>query len=209
MSTRNVFFVVMLWATIVMGQSVAWVSGQDEQLSQELVEVREGLAKAYNTGDLDLLLSYCHDDVIAVWQTGHVAMGHQGVRDVVNEITKEGGVLAGYSANPTVEHRTLLSDGNVVVSMGKLNDTYTLTQPKGTEVQLNSNWTAALAKFDDRWLVTSFHVSANAFDNEVITLYSNMARWFNGAIGGAIGLVVGLVIGIFFARRKKLPEAAK
>jgi len=203
MSSRNFLFVVMLFATIVIGQPVAWVSGQDEQLSQELVEVREGLAKAYNTGDLDLLLSYCHDDVIAVWQTGHVAMGHQGVRDVVNEITKEGGILAAYKADPTVEHRTMLSDGNVVVSQGKLNDTYTLTQPKGAEVQLNSLWTATLAKLDDRWQVTNFHVSANAFDNEAITLRSNTTRWFTGAIAGAIGVVLGLVLGIFFARRGK------
>ena len=191
MSSRSVLFVVMLSATIVMGSPVAWVSGQDEELSQELVEVREGLTKAFNTEDLDLLLSYCHDDVIAVWQNGQVATGHQGVRDVVNELTSEDGVLAGYSADPTVEHRTLLCDGNVVVSMGKLNDTYTLKNPKGTEVQLNSIWTAALAKFDDRWLVTSFHVSANAFDNEVITLYSKMARWTTGMIAGVVGLALG------------------
>lgn len=208
MSSRNFLFVVMLSATILTAHPFAWALGQEEQLSQELLDVKEGLTKAYNTGDLDLLLSFCHDDVIAVWQNGQVAMGHQGVRDVVNEITREGGVLAGYSANPTVDNRMLLNDGNVVVSMGKLNDKYVLTQPKGTEVELNSHWTATLANFEGRWLITSFHASANAFDNEVITLYSNMTKWSTGAIAGAIGLALGLVVGIFFARRRKASDAA-
>jgi ketosteroid isomerase-like protein len=207
MSAKKVLFVAMLLATIVIGQPIAWVSGQDEQLSEELDEVRQAVTKAYLNKDLDLLLSYCHDDVIAVWQNGQVAKGHQGVRDVVNELTKDGGIIVDYSADPVVDHRTVLSDGNVVVSMGQLNDTYTIA---GFEEQfeLHSNWTVALAKIDGRWLITSFHVSTNAFDNETIALKVKMTRWITGAIAGTIGLVLGLVLSILVVRRKNRLRAA-
>ena len=113
--------------------------GQEDEVPEELAAVREGLAKAYNTGDLDLLLSFCHDDVIAIWQHGEVARGPQGVRDVVSQLTStDNRLIAEYSAKPTVNHRVFLGDGDIVVSSGKLNDSYTLTNLRtGFE---NSNW---------------------------------------------------------------------
>ena len=207
MSYKSVLIVVLLLMTSPIGQTVAQVSGQDDQLSQELLEVQDGVTKAYLNKDLDMLLSYCHDDVIAVWQNGQVATGHQGVRDVVNELTKDGGLIVDYSATPVVDHRTVLSDGNVVVSKGQLNDTYTIAGFKDP-FELHSNWTVALAKIDGRWLITSFHVSANAFENETIALKINMTRWVAGSVAGVIGLALGLFIGIFFTRRKGRSDAA-
>ncbi|MCO6454865.1 MAG: DUF4440 domain-containing protein [Pirellulaceae bacterium] len=172
------------------------------ELEAELQAVREGLSKAFNSGDLDALLAYCHPQVIATWQNGDVAVGHDGVRAVVERLT--GGqqrVIAGYSADPTVDHRLLLDNRQVVVSAGKLHDQYTLTHPAGASVRLNSKWTVVLAKTDGQWKVAGFHVSENAFDNEVITLFDQITRYTSGATGGAVGIVCGLVVGLLVGRR--------
>lgn len=173
-----------------------------DSLSEELEQLRVGVTKAYVEKDLDLLLTYCADDVIAVWQNGMVAKGHQGVRDVVNELTQSGGLIVDFTAAPEVEHRTVLSDGNVVVSMGRLNDTYTV---RGIEepFAMHSIWTVALTKFDGKWLINSFHVSCDAFDNKAITAKINAARLFAGVIAGIAALVIGLVISYFWTRKSK------
>jgi uncharacterized protein (TIGR02246 family) len=183
----------------------------DDQLEQELAEVRADLIKAFNESDLELLLSYCHDDVIATWPHGRVAVGHDGVREAIAELL--GGdqqIIESYRTDPVVETRVVLNDGQAVVSRGKFNDEYTLTRPKGKTVRLDSNWTATLVKIDGRWLIASFHMSTNAFDNEVIDLFAAMTRFFWGSVGGVSGLVIGLIVGIVLGRwrSRKKPEAA-
>ncbi|MCA9215082.1 MAG: nuclear transport factor 2 family protein [Planctomycetales bacterium] len=178
-------------------------------IDAELDAVRAGLAEAYNEGDLDLLLSYCHDDVIAIWQDGVVAQGHEGVRKVISELIEgEDTPIDTFKADPKVTHRAVLANDTVVVSTGKMNDIYSLTKPAGTSISLDSVWSVTLAKFDDRWLVVNFHCSANAFDNEVITLYDGFTRWTSGVIGGVIGLVLGALGASLFLRRKGAAQSS-
>jgi hypothetical protein len=76
-----------------------------------------------------------------------------------------------------------------------------LARPAGAKVHLDSKWTATLAKIDDRWQIVSFHVSANAFDNEVITLFSSVTRYTWGGVGAGIGIIAGLLLGWLAGRR--------
>ena len=173
------------------------------QLEQELTAVREDLRKAFNAGDLELLLSYCHPQVIATWPNGDVAVGHEGVRKIINTLVKsEQRPFESYRVNPTVENRVVLNDGQVVVSRGQFNDEYTLARPRGQQVHLGSLWTATLIKSNDRWLITSFHLSANAFDNPVISLYLRLQRTVAGAVGAGAGLIVGAALGVWWTRRR-------
>ena len=128
---------------------------------------------------------------------------------ICTELIKKDGIFASYSANPVVDYRKVIGDGNVVVAMGKLNDKYILTRPEGTEINLNSEWTVTLAKFEGRWLITSFHASADAIENEAITMQLDLARWSTGTIAGVSGLLLGLIVGIAFARRRKGPDRTK
>lgn len=174
----------------------------DDKLDAELKALRDGLADAFNSGDVDKLLSYCHPQVIATWQNGAVAVGHDGVRDVVRQLVSgDSRVLASYSADPTVDHRLVLQDGTLVVSCGSLNDEYTLAREGGATVKLDSKWTVTVAKLDGRWQVLSFHVSCDAFDNEVITIFLQMTRYMWGALGGGIGAVMGVALGMYLGRR--------
>jgi hypothetical protein len=188
------------------GTAEAEATGQPvldtDALDAELTALRDGLASAFNSGDVDQLLSYCHPEVIATWQNGAVAVGHDGVRDVVRQLVSgDSRVLASYAADPSVDHRLVLQDGTLVVSCGSLNDEYTLARDGGATVKLDSKWTVTVAKLDGRWQVLSFHVSCDAFDNEVITIFLQMTRYMWGALGGGIGAVMGVALGMYLGRR--------
>ena len=49
---------------------------------------------------------------------------------------------------------------------GKMNDDFKLTD--GTDLPLNSTFTATIARSGDEWVVTAFHTSVNAFENPVM-----------------------------------------
>jgi ketosteroid isomerase-like protein len=198
-----VFIVLSHGTASVIATGQAGGSPAASQLEQELDAVREDLRKAFNTGDLELLLSYCHPQVIATWPNGDVAVGHDGVRKVINTLVKsDQRPFESYEVNPTVENRVVLNDGQVVVSRGRFNDRYTLTRPRGRQVDLGSLWTTTLIKSNDRWLITSFHLSANAFDNQVISLFLTLQRTVAGAVGAGVGLIVGAALGVWWTRRR-------
>jgi hypothetical protein len=63
--------------------------------------------------------------------------------------------------------------------------------------QLNSRWSATVAKSNGEWKIASLHLSSNVFTNVLISELKNMLGY---AAGG--GLVIGLLAGWFVGRRK-------
>ena len=203
-SSLWMFVGFVLLQILVMVPRSGSAAEDEQQIESELAEVRADLVKAFNARDIDLLLSYCHPEVIASWPHGKVAVGHDEVRKVIDELL--GGdqrVIESYKTDPMVESRVILNEGKTVVSRGIMNDEYTLVRPSGKEIALHSNWTATLVKIDQRWLIASFHLSANAFDNEAIDLFSTMARNLWGGAGGVAGLLIGGLLGFLFGRRSR------
>jgi hypothetical protein len=52
-------------------------------------------------------------------------------------------------------------------------------------------------------MIRSFHSSADAFDNPILTMVAQGAFWRAGIGGVVIGAVVGLIVGMLFARGRK------
>ena len=53
-----------------------------ERMHEELRALRDGLVKATNESNIDLLLTHLHPNVVVTWQNAEVSRGHAGVRDV-------------------------------------------------------------------------------------------------------------------------------
>ena len=141
----------------------------------ELDAFRDGLFHAFNEGNYEeMLKEFCHKDMIAVWQDGTTSKGHAGVLAEFDKLSK---FIDKMEAYPTTEDRLILNDGTLVISSGPMNDKYALS--RGVDVELQSKWSATLVKEDDKWLLASFSASSNAFDNEVVSLFS--ARRSTGA----------------------------
>ena len=157
--------------------------------------MREELVDAFNKGDLDRLLSHLDPDVVITWQNGEVCRGPEAVRAYYNKMmTGPEKRVDKVSADPKVDDRHVYGDW--AVSWGRMNDHFVLTD--GSNLDMNSRFTATIAKRGDVWKVSSFHVSVNAFSNPIL----RMAAKKGGSRGFIFGIVPGLIIGLFLGVRR-------
>jgi ketosteroid isomerase-like protein len=166
-----------------------------EQDVKEIGELRQRLVDSFNRGDIDALLGSISPTVVVIWQNGEVNQGPDAVRQFYTRMmTGPDSVVTKVAFLPEVEGRRFY--GNTAVSYGTLNDRFTLRN--GQELPLNSRWSSTLEKdASGHWMLTSFHASANIFDNPVAALAARRA----GLWAGAGGLIIGLIAGAVAARR--------
>jgi hypothetical protein len=81
-----------------------------------------------------------------------------------------------------------------------LNDNFVLAD--GRVLPLNSHFTATIARRGDRWLVTAFHVSVNAFDNPVMVLAVKKVSMLTGGVGLLVGILAGVILTRLMRRTK-------
>jgi ketosteroid isomerase-like protein len=175
-----------------------------------LDHLRAALKDAYSRGDVDTMIRYLHPDVVIVFPDGSVLKGPQAFREYyMRMMTAPNRRVVSYSANPVVESRTVHND--VGLSYGYMNDSYVLND--GRSFTLNSRFTVTVFKAPDGpadtdgWMIRSFHSSADAFDNPILTMVARGVFWRAGSGGVVIGIVLGLILG-FLARQRKPSRAS-
>ena len=151
--------------------------------SQAIGVLREGLIDSFGKQDIDGLLTYVAPDVVVTWQNGEVCHGPAEVKAYYERMMKgKEPIVAKITADPKVDGRQIYSDW--AVSFGHMNDHFLLTD--GSDLPLNSRFTATISRQGDRWLITAFHVSANLFDNPVLGYAAKKGATY-GAMAGAGG----------------------
>lgn len=175
-----------------------------------LNQLRAAMKDAYAKGDIDGMMRYLHPDVVIVFPDGSVLKGPQAFRDYYQRMmTAPNHRVVSYSADPQVESRTVHND--VGLSYGNMNDRYVLND--GRSFALNSRFTVTVfrspdgPKETDGWMIRSFHSSADAFDNPIISMVAKGVFWRAGVGGLAVGLILGLIVGVSVARRRKAAVA--
>ena len=180
------------------GADPAVTQEKPTEIEAELTQFRKDLYSAFNDGRYEEMLnSYCHPEVVATWQDGSVSHGHA---EVLAEFKKLGEFIDKIQVDPTVEKRMVLNGGTMVISTGKMNDTYKLK--RGETVSLESHWSGTMVKENGKWMLVSFSGVANSFDNSVIRLFvteSTNRMMILSAVGG---LVLGFVLSLVVGRRK-------
>ena len=167
-----------------------------------ITELRTGLIDSFEKGDINRLVSYLDPNVIVTWQNGEVCQGPDAVRAFYTRMmTGENRVVREIKSEPEVIGRHVYGDW--AVSWGNLHDRFILTD--GRDLPLNTVFTATIAKRGDRWLVTGFHASVNAFDNSILKLAVHKTAMWSSIVAGVIGLLIGWVLG---ARRKIATSSA-
>ena len=166
---------------------------------QEIGALRQRLVDAFNRGDIDTLLGSVSPTVVVIWQNGEVNQGPDAVRQFYSRMMKgPDSVVTSVAFLPEVEGRRFY--GNTAVSYGTLNDRFTLRD--GRELQLNSRWSSTLEKdASGHWILTSFHASANVFDNPVSALAARrVGMWVGG--GGLVFGFIGFFVGASISHRR-------
>jgi hypothetical protein len=174
-----------------------------ERMHEELRALRDGLVKATNESNIDLLLTHLHPNVVVTWQNAEVSRGHAGVREYLQRMT--GGpnpVVRSFRTTPVVDELTILYGGDSVgVAYGSSQDRFELTD--GSAFDLNGRWSATLVRENGRWLVANFHASANLFDNPVLGIASRMALR-SGIIGLIVGAAIAFGLAVVLMRRRRI-----
>ncbi len=169
----------------------------------ELRALAKGLTDAVLKGDVEKQLTYATKDVVVTWQNGDVVRGHQGLKDFVQKNQGAASkVFKGYKVPPTPTELTILYGDNTGISYGTSVAQYNVL---GKEIELENHWSATVVKEDGRWLIASYHVSANILDNPLLSGAKTV-----GYAAAAIALVVGLALGwlVFRKRGPSTPSKA-
>jgi ketosteroid isomerase-like protein len=180
------------------GAAVAGVTSDDP--TQAINLLRQELVDSFNKADLDRLLSHLDPDVVITWQNAEVCRGPAEVRAYYDKMmTGPERRVEKVSADPKVDDRHVYGDW--AVSWGSMNDRFVLTD--GSDLAMNSRFTATIARRGHAWKVTSFHVSVNAFDNPILGFAAKKAGTWALTIGGVVGLLIGLIAGMLIKRRRR------
>jgi uncharacterized protein (TIGR02246 family) len=189
------------WAVLAFAQTPVAPPPASSDADTAITKLREGLIDSFFKGDIERTLTFLAPDVVVTWQNGEVSRGPEEVRAYYNRMmTGPDRIVQEIKAEPKVEGRQI--NGDTAISWGSLNDHFVLTD--GRSLALGSRFTITTAKRGDRWLLTSYHASVNAFDNPILSLaVKKIGLWV-----GIGGVVLGLLIGVLIGRARKHPSNA-
>lgn len=195
MKNKLLFLVAFILAVATPRLARAADSGVDP----EIAKLREGLIDSFNKGDIDRLLTFLDTNAVVTWQNGQVCEGTAAVKAYYDSMMKgDHPIVLKVTSDPKVLGRHI--QGDWCVSWGDLNDHFILAD--GRDLPLNSHFTATIAKRGDRWLVSAFHVSVNAFDNPVTQLAVKKTAVTVGAAGVIAGFLLSLILTRLFRGSK-------
>jgi len=168
-----------------------------EQLHNELRKLKAEVEAAMNRGDIEGVLKHAHRDVVLTSLNAGGGRGHAKVREYNDKLMKgPGRTVESVNVTFTPDELSLLYGGDTAISWGSSLGKYKLVG--GAEYEINSRWTSTLVRENDRWLIASFHISANLFDNPVLSAITKTLYWVIG-----IAVLITLVIGFLIGRRGK------
>jgi len=168
----------------------------DEQLHQELRDLKAAMEAALNGRDIDALLTHVDERVVFTTMNGDVVTGHAGVRAYFDKMMNgPGKIVESIQASFLPDTLSILHGGNVAVSWGRTADHYELAS--GQRLAIEARWSATMVRRDGRWLIANFHYSTNMFDNPVLAAQRKLLI---GA--GVIGALLLGVAGFLLGRRR-------
>jgi hypothetical protein len=191
-------FCLLVCAGTGRAQGAAQAPAEDPA-HQELRVIKDAFVTAFNKRDYDGFLRHLHPNVVATWQNAEVVRRPEGVRAFMKKMSEgDSRKVETAQAEVTVDElSSLYSEKRAGVAFGDLVQNFKFSD--GTAIVLKSRWTATFIKENGQWWLSAIHVSANLFDNPVLSLATrSTARW-TGVIAGVVGLVIGFII----ARRRK------
>lgn len=168
----------------------------------ELRDLRDAAIKAVNSGDIDGFLKLAHPNIIFTGLDGRLSRGPEEVRAYFSRMmTGPERIVNSAQFDVNVDALTDIygSDKTIGISHGTSKDSYNLTS--GLKFELNTRWTATLIKENGKWMIGSFHSSADLFDNPLLEKSKGLLVW--SALGSGIaGLVIGLYAAWLLMRKR-------
>lgn len=194
----------LLFAGFFLALIPARAAAPDDPDHVELRAIKDALVTAFNQRDEAGFLRHVHPSIVATWQNAEVSRRPDGIRAYMKKMT-EGGTkqVESVRAKVEVDEPSSLYGEKTAVAFGSLEQDFKFTD--GKEIVLKSRYTATFIKEDGRWLLAAVHVSANVFDNPVLSLAVRKTAMWSGLSALAVGGMVGWIIG----RRRRTGLSAR
>lgn len=185
---------------ILMVATVARAQEPNAAVHNALRQLKATMQKALNERDLDTIAANVTPDVVFTTMNGDVCRGRDQIRAYFTKMmTAPGHVVKSITTSFDADALTTLYGDDTGVAYGSSHDHYELMN--GQKFDINGRWTCTMVKQGDKWLIASFHYSANIFDNPI----SNKMRTVlivAGCVGAAAALLIGMFLGSVM--RKKI-----
>lgn len=194
----------LMVCTLLISPLVAQDEKPEDPVHKELRDLRDSLKESFNKNDIDALVAKLHPDVVVTWQDGNVSRKREGVKEYYKKTLTD--------ADSPVEKITLHNlevkelsifhgpDKDTGVAFGTLGDHYQMRD--GQEFTLNSRWSVTVVKENGEWLIANAHLSAPAFENEVMEYAIKKVMWWTGIIAAVVGLLIGIGLTLLLKKKK-------
>jgi ketosteroid isomerase-like protein len=182
---------LLVWSATVFAQDTSAPPPASADANAAITTLREGLVDSFVKADIDRLLTFLDPEVVVTWQNAEVCRGPDAVRTYYQRMMSgPDRVVREVKAAPEIIGRNVYGDW--AISWGNLRDHFVLTD--GSDLPLNTVFTATIARRGDRWLVRGFHASVNAFENPVMELAIKKTAMRIGLSALVVGLLVGFIL---------------
>ena len=178
----------------------------DPAVAAQVDSLRDQLKAAYGRGDVAGMLKFLHPQVVIVFPDGEVLEGRDALAGYYDRMLKgPDHVVQSYTSDPVVTQRYV--HGDSVVSYGRMNDHYVLTD--GSRFGLDSRFTVTALRLPDGppetggWMIRSFHSSTDAFENAVLGMAVRKVMWLAGGSALFVGALLGAALALLLRKRRR------
>lgn len=179
---------------------VAAAAPDDEAVHNALRDLKATMSKALNERDLDTLVANVDPNVVFTTMNGDVCRGPEEIRAYFDKMMNgPGRIVKNVTVSFEADALTTLHGGDTGIAWGSSKDHYELMDGQTFDIQ--GRWSCTLVRNGDRWLIASFHYSANLFDNPILAKVKSLISRV-GVATAIGGMLLGFLLGRMTARRK-------
>lgn len=170
---------------------------KNQAIHDELRAMKDRCVESLNAGDLDAVMQLADDEIVFTAMDARLAHGKDELRAYFDKMLKgPDRIVEGLKTSVTADSLTTLYGSDFGVATGTSKTDYDLAH--GADFQIENRWTATLVRKDGRWLIASFHSSANVFENPILDLAKGSAK-----VVGGVAAIVFLLLGLGIGRATK------
>jgi len=184
---KRILLLTLLGARLALAQPV----------HDQLRALKDQAVKDLNAGNIEAIVQLADENIDFTAMDARPNHGRAELKAYFEKMLKgPDAVVQSFQTSVEVDRLTTMYGPDFGVATGTTLSDYKLKD--GSDFQIKNRWTATLVRRGGKWLVGSFHSSANVFDNPLLDLSKRYSMLLVAAAG-----VIGLASGWFIGRRSR------